>query len=62
MHPIAVAIVPKVFGVVALICQQPTAAIARATPLAGCFDLIKQGFGMRNIAGLPSATATQSMI
>lgn len=54
MHPIAVAMAPKVFGVVALIRQQPAAALARATPLAGYSDLIKQGFGMRNIAGLSS--------
>jgi len=53
LHPVAIAIAPKVFGIVALVRQEPATALARSSPLAAWdLNLIKQWLRMSNIAGL----------
>lgn len=52
LHPVTVAVLAQVLGIVAFICQQPAAALARPAWLARDANLIQECQGIRDVAGL----------
>lgn len=52
LHPIPVAVPTQRFGVIDVVRQQPSAALARVTAQAGYIHLIKQWLGVSKVAGL----------
>src|SRR5690606_40860974 len=46
------AVLAQVLGIVALVCQQPAAALARPAWLARDANLIQECLGIRDVAGL----------
>jgi hypothetical protein len=52
LHSVTVAVLTQLLGIVTLVCQQPAAALAGPTLLAGDAYLIEKYLGIRYVAGL----------